>query len=426
MEVQTCGRPIDSLLEKVLCMNILSSDYFKELYQMKTYHEVIDEIYNQVDHVEPWMTGNCRGPSTAFCLLYKFFTMKLTVKQMHGLLKHPDSPYIRAVGFLYLRYIADPKTLWNWYEPYVKDDEEFSPGSNGRMTTMGVYVRDLLLGQYYFDTLFPRIPVPVLRQVVSNLEKLKLPTTHCGTTGETTRHGSDDPARRPPSVKASLSVSFGQRAPHRASTRDSSPIRRTIPPPPPHERNGNDDIRKSPNSRRSQSREYPDRDRDRDRSRSRDRDRDRDRDRNRDWERERERDRERYRDHDRDQDRDRIRRNRERERERERSLDYDRRSKYTQRESSRDYHGNDSRHRHSRSRSRSRSRSLQAGTTCLESRSSPLMDANKTSASSNLAKLKNIYGDLGDNKGDANMERIPRRDNGGEEVIRLGGSTWKY
>lgn len=27
------------------------------------------------------------------------------------------------VGFLYLRYFADPKTLWNWYEPYIKDDE---------------------------------------------------------------------------------------------------------------------------------------------------------------------------------------------------------------------------------------------------------------------------------------------------------------
>ncbi|RRT76987.1 hypothetical protein B296_00026865 [Ensete ventricosum] len=133
MEIQTSGRSIDSLLEKVLSMNILSSDYFKELYRLKTYHEVIDEIYNQVDHVEPWMTGNCRGPSSAFCLLYKFFTMKLTVKQMHGLLKHPDSPYIRAVsvstkcciGFLYLRYVADSKTLWTWFEPYIKDDEVF-------------------------------------------------------------------------------------------------------------------------------------------------------------------------------------------------------------------------------------------------------------------------------------------------------------
>ncbi|BBG92726.1 PRP38 family protein [Prunus dulcis] len=336
MEVQTCGKPIDSLLEKVLCMNILSSDYFKELYRLKTYHEVIDEIYNQVDHVEPWMTGNCRGPSTAFCLLYKFFTMKLTVKQMHGLLKHEDSPYIRAVGFLYLRYAADPKTLWNWVEPYIKDEEEFSPGSNGRTTTMGVYVRDLLLGQYYFDTLFPRIPVPVLRQIVAHLEKMKLPTKLSGITGEATRHGSDDTARRPPSVKAALSVSFGQRAPHRASTRDSSPVRRTLPPPPPYDKASSDDLR----THRSQSREYSDReysDRDRDRDRGRDRDRNRERERERDSDRDRERYKERERDRDRDRARERVRdKEREREKDRERSSDYDRRSKYTERDSRRD------------------------------------------------------------------------------------------
>ncbi|KAK4274994.1 hypothetical protein QN277_018143 [Acacia crassicarpa] len=454
MEIQTCGKPIDSLLEKVLCMNILSSDYFKELYQLKTYHEVVDEIYNEVDHVEPWMTGNCRGPSSAFCLLYKFFTMKLTVKQMHGLLKHPDSPYIRAIGFLYLRYVGDPKTLWKWFEPYVKDDEKFSPGSNGRMTTMGVYIRDLLLGQYYFDTLFPRIPVPVLRQIVSNLEKLKLPITHSGSTGECTRHGSDDTARRPPSVKAALSVSFGQRAPHRASTRDSSPIRRNVPGPS-HERNGNEE-RRSPSNRRSGSREYYERDRERDRDRdrgrsqsrdrnrdhdrprSRDRSRDHDRDRDRNWDRDRdrdrERDRERYRDWDRDRERDnRDRRERGRERDRERSYDYERRSKYGERESSRDYESrrhDGRRHYQSRSRSRSRStsRSLQTGSARFESHSSPPRDGSKdkTSASSNLAKLKDIYGDLSDNKRDVNTERIPGRDTGGEEVIRLGGSSWKY
>ncbi|KAF7847069.1 hypothetical protein BT93_L3391 [Corymbia citriodora subsp. variegata] len=71
VERQTSGRPIASLLEKVPCTNILSSAYFKDLYCLKTYHGVIDEIYNQVDHVEPRMTENCRGPSTAFCLLYR-------------------------------------------------------------------------------------------------------------------------------------------------------------------------------------------------------------------------------------------------------------------------------------------------------------------------------------------------------------------
>ncbi|KAK4803185.1 hypothetical protein SAY86_001388 [Trapa natans] len=423
MEIKTCGRPIDSLLEKVLCMNILSSDYFKELYRLKTYHEVIDEIYNQVDHVEPWMTGNCRGPSTAFCLLYKFFTMKLTVNQMHVLLKHPDSPYIRAVGFLYLRYAADPKTLWGWYEPYIKDDEEFSPGSNGRMTTMGVYVRDLLLGQYYFDTLFPRIPVPVMRQVVGHLEKMKLPTKHVGVTGESNRHASDETARRPPSVKASLSVSFGQRAPHRASTRDSSPVRRTLPTSS-YEKSNGVESRRSP-GRRSLSRDdrdYSDRDRDsardRERARSQDRYRDREKERERDWERERDRDRDRGRDRDRERTRD-----RDRDRGRDRH-DYDRQSRYSERDSRNGY-----RRSRTRSRSRSRSRSLRAGAPPTDRDPSPLPRDNgkeKAPISSNLAKLKDIYGDLEGQKGDAfALERAPRKDSGTEEVIRLGGLSWK-
>ena len=41
--------------------------------------------------------------STAFCLLYKLFTLKLTRKQVMGLITHSDSPYIRALGFMYIR-----------------------------------------------------------------------------------------------------------------------------------------------------------------------------------------------------------------------------------------------------------------------------------------------------------------------------------
>ncbi|CAN6358718.1 unnamed protein product [Urochloa humidicola] len=415
MEIQTSGKPIDLLMEKVLCMNILSSEYFKELYRLKTYHEVIDEIYTCVEHVEPWMTGNCRGPSTAFCLLYKFFTMKLTVKQMHGLLKHPDSPYIRAIGFLYLRYVADPKTLWTWYEPYLRDDEEFSPGSNGRVTTMGVYVRDLILGQYYFDSLLPRIPLPVTRQVTANLERMKLPTKLSGVTGDSSRQGSEDTARRPPSVKASLSVSFGQRAPHRASTRDSSPVRRTIAHDGPQ--------RSHSPSRRSGSREGPDRDRsDRELDRSScDRDQDRDRS---------SRDRDRS---SRDQDRDRHIRDYHRRERDSRDRDYyrsrhseERRDDRRDRESSR-HRRSSSRHR-SRSRSRSRGRrSRSRSRSRNEERSSPFGNGNKQKAaavSSNLAKLKDLYGDVTEKKEDGDAENL-RRDSCAEEVIRLGGPRWR-
>ena len=73
---------------------------------MRTFHEVVDEIYYKVDHLEPWAmgsrktagrssTGMCGGVrgvsaggviSSAFCLLYKLYTLKLTKKQVTQLL----------------------------------------------------------------------------------------------------------------------------------------------------------------------------------------------------------------------------------------------------------------------------------------------------------------------------------------------------
>ena len=43
--------------------------------------------------------------SSAFCLLYKLFTLKMTKKQVIGLITHKDSPYIRGLGFMYIRYV---------------------------------------------------------------------------------------------------------------------------------------------------------------------------------------------------------------------------------------------------------------------------------------------------------------------------------
>ncbi len=43
--------------------------------------------------MEPLSPGTARTPSTGFCLLVKLCTMRLTVKQMQGLLDH----VVRAV-----------------------------------------------------------------------------------------------------------------------------------------------------------------------------------------------------------------------------------------------------------------------------------------------------------------------------------------
>jgi pre-mRNA-splicing factor 38B len=179
---------------------------------------VIDQIYYDVTDVEPWLSGNARGPSSAFVLLYRLHTLKPTVLHLRTLITHTDSPYIRAVGFLYLRYAANPRTLWGWCERYVEDEEEFAPSPGGRAVTVGAFVRDLLLSHFYFETLFPRMPKPVADEIEGKLRERGLPTRAAGNggAGGPDRRGGGPGDGRPQSVKMSLSVAFGQRAPNRA------------------------------------------------------------------------------------------------------------------------------------------------------------------------------------------------------------------
>lgn len=60
-------------LNSMILTNIQSSPYFKEdLYEYKTFHEVVDQIYYKVEHLEPWeknsrklagQVGMCAGVS---------------------------------------------------------------------------------------------------------------------------------------------------------------------------------------------------------------------------------------------------------------------------------------------------------------------------------------------------------------------------
>lgn len=35
----------------------------------------------------------------------------------------PEFAVVLQVGFLYIRYVANPRTLWEWIAPYVRDSE---------------------------------------------------------------------------------------------------------------------------------------------------------------------------------------------------------------------------------------------------------------------------------------------------------------
>jgi pre-mRNA-splicing factor 38B len=141
-----------------------------------------------VQHLEPWekgsrkttgLTGMCGGVrgvggggivSSCFCLLYKLFTLKLTRKQLVGLMNHADSPYIRALGFMYVRYTQAPQDLFTWFADYLDDEEELDVRAGGGMSMrVGQMLRHWLIRLEWFDTLFPRIPVPIQADIMCEL-----------------------------------------------------------------------------------------------------------------------------------------------------------------------------------------------------------------------------------------------------------------
>ena len=153
-------------INNLLYNNITGNDYFNALYQLNSFHEVLNEVYARVEHVEPWQTGTQRFPSSAFCLLLKLMQLKVTINQMHSLLKTNDCAFIRAIGFLYLRYVLPPKNIYKWFEPYLEDEEVIHPCCDKSIsTTIGEYCIKLLTDMQYYGTTLPRIPVPIERKI---------------------------------------------------------------------------------------------------------------------------------------------------------------------------------------------------------------------------------------------------------------------
>eukprot|EP01036_Dinobryon_divergens_P024286 gene24286-32722_t len=59
-----------------------------------------------------------------------------------------------------------PTDLWQWFEPYLEDDEEIQPSSDKSVRmSMGSYCSKLLTDMQYYGTTLPRIPIPIERKM---------------------------------------------------------------------------------------------------------------------------------------------------------------------------------------------------------------------------------------------------------------------
>jgi pre-mRNA-splicing factor 38B len=95
--------------------------------------------------------------------------MRMTTNQVDLTLKHADSPYIRGIGFLYLRYAGPPEQVWSSIRPYMFDEEEIQVesghGNRAKSITMAEFVRNLFTARDYHGTPLPRFPIAVERDL---------------------------------------------------------------------------------------------------------------------------------------------------------------------------------------------------------------------------------------------------------------------
>jgi len=196
-------------LNQLILANITESAYFRvDLVQYRQFEEVVDEIYYRVQHLEPWekgsrkhFTGSATGAergmayssipgvsnyvgvrgvgqggivSTPFCCLYKLWTLKLNRKQVEILINHTDSPYLRGLGFLYLRYSLPPEQLMDFFSEYLLDEEEIDPrAGGGDPMTIGQMCQNMLEDNQWYGTMFPRIPAKHLQDIRKHIAKAR-------------------------------------------------------------------------------------------------------------------------------------------------------------------------------------------------------------------------------------------------------------
>eukprot|EP00013_Stygamoeba_regulata_P010099 CAMPEP_0177677686 /NCGR_PEP_ID=MMETSP0447-20121125/28556_1 /TAXON_ID=0 /ORGANISM="Stygamoeba regulata, Strain BSH-02190019" /LENGTH=192 /DNA_ID=CAMNT_0019186535 /DNA_START=19 /DNA_END=594 /DNA_ORIENTATION=- len=169
MALELWGNRETMNIPEVVLVNIQSNDYFKNhLFELKTYHEVLHEIQRAGKYLEPWVPGT-QVPSSAFCLLFKLFTLKLTEKQMIGMLNYKGCNLVRAIGFLYLRFCTPPKALIDWYWDFLGDTAPVQVTQKGQPVKLGMFLRDLLTTMKWQGLILPRIPVPIAKEIEGHL-----------------------------------------------------------------------------------------------------------------------------------------------------------------------------------------------------------------------------------------------------------------
>merc|ERR1719265_917811 len=92
----------------LLQTHIVESAHLKALLTLEAFDQLVDEMYQFADNIEPYMTNSSTTPSAIFCCLYRLFTMGIDARQLKRLIDNTDNPYVRCAGFMFIRFGLTP------------------------------------------------------------------------------------------------------------------------------------------------------------------------------------------------------------------------------------------------------------------------------------------------------------------------------
>jgi len=156
----------------VMGENIMACHYFNTLADIPDFPEMIEKATEEVLHLEP--ITKSRTPSKAFCFLYKFAQVGLSISLLEELLSSKKS-IVKGLGMLYVRLLVPPKELFQWFKRILHDHTRIQVNNNeGPSETIAEYAFRLLKDIKYYGHALPKIPVPIHRLYRKKLLGMKI------------------------------------------------------------------------------------------------------------------------------------------------------------------------------------------------------------------------------------------------------------
>ena len=153
--------------------HVVESTHFKTLLAMEHFEDVVEEVNQFVDTVEPYLLNSGTTASPMSCCVGRFMHMGLQRRQLKSLLENDDNVFIRCAGFLIVRFGLPPEQMWNWVGEYILDTDPLRTSKDAEgATTVGQFVEQLLTQERYFATVLPRLPMTAKRQLEVKLAQV--------------------------------------------------------------------------------------------------------------------------------------------------------------------------------------------------------------------------------------------------------------